>query len=187
MANPIYQAAATAIVIADTTDYSGDLGARTDQIDLTDLGDGEARQSAKVDLAVSGALLAPLYAVFSALEHSATAPESGELGPWYVGFSPSAVAGTANPGGLSGGDAAYTGTAGDSLADSLKQLELIGSHIWTADVTAVVQFSLIGWFKPAFRYASFVYHHDTDGAGEDLHSDADEMGLLVQGYFNEVQ
>ncbi len=104
----------TPIVWADVTDYAGDLGARTHQIDLTSIAAAAARQGAKADL---GATRAAAYAVTVAIEF-AVAPTSGDVVSIWWAASPDPTAGTANPGGCTGADAAYTGTAGDSLADS---------------------------------------------------------------------
>lgn len=183
MANEVFQKAQTAIVVADTTDYAGDLGTRTHQIDLTSLGAGAARQSAKVDLAISGAFLATRYAVYVAIEFD-VAPTSGDRVDIWAGFSPSATAGTANPGGLSGADAAYTGTAGDSLDDSLKQLDFIGALIATVEIATTVQFQFVGWLYAAERHASFVVDNNADQA---LEGDAIEMAIRIVGYTDEIQ
>lgn len=184
MPNEIYQKPKTAIVIADVTDYAGDLGARTDQIDLTSLASGAARQSAKVDLeTLASGLLAVRFAVIVAIEF-AIAPSSGDRIDVWMGFSNSAVAGTANPGGLSGADAAYTGTAGDSLDDSLRQLDFLGALTATADATTVVQFQTVGWFVAPERHVSFVIDNNADQA---LVADAVEMGIRIVPYVDEVQ
>ena len=183
MANDILQKAQTAIVICDDTDYAGDLGVKSDQIDLTSLAAGAARQSAKFDLAVSGAFLPTRCSVTVAVEFD-VAPGSGEVVDFWLGFSPSATAGTANPGGLTGSDAAYSGTAGDSLDDSLKQLTFVGSLVATADAATVVEFQTVGWFAPPLRYASLVVDNNTAQA---LEGDAIEMGILIVRYTDEVQ
>lgn len=183
MANEVLLKAQTAIVIADTTDYAGDYGTRTHQIDLTSLAAAAARQSAKVDLAVSGALLAPLYAVILVVEFD-VAPTSGDNVDLYVGFSPSATAATANPGGLTGSDGAYTGTAGDSLDDSLKQLTFLGALIATSDAAAVVEPHSLGFLIPTERYASFVVDNNADQAFE---GDAIEMAIRLVPWTHEIQ
>jgi hypothetical protein len=106
MANEILVKSGTPKVWADTTDYAGDGGTRTDQIDLTDLADGAARQGAKTDL---GATRAKQYAVTVCVE-MAVAPASKASVDVYWAASPHATAGLINPGGCSGADAAYTGT-----------------------------------------------------------------------------
>jgi len=173
MATDILIADGTAIVIADTTDYAGDLGTRTDQILLEALTNTSARQSAKIDL---GAARADRFAVFAALEFQ-VAPVSLTVVEFYWGPSPSTTAGTANPGGLTGADAAYTGTASDSLLDSLSQLLHIGNLVCTADATTVVQFQRIGTIHGAMRYGSLVVHNLS---GQSLlTADAVEMGVAL--------
>ena len=183
MANEVLQKAQTAIVLADTTDYAGDLGTRTDQILLAALAAGAARQSDKVDLGKSATLLATRFAVYAAIEFD-VAPTSGDNVDIWIGFSPSATAGTANPGGLTGADAGYTGTAGDSLDDSLKQLEFLGSLIATSDAATVVQFQFIGWFVAAERYASIVVDNNADQA---LEGDDVEMAIRIVPLLDEIQ
>lgn len=178
--NEVLQKIGTIIVLADTTDYAGDLGTRTDQIDLTSVAATAARQSTKFDF---GATRAAKYGIFVAIEF-AVAPTSGEVVDFYLAPSPSATAGTANPGGCSGADSAYTGTAGDSLADSLLQLDYVGSLIATADATTVVQFQRIGTYSPTERYASLVVVNNTSQA---LVADAVEMAVLITPVVDEIQ
>lgn len=164
----------TPIVLADSTDYSSSVSgyARTAQIDLTSLASGAARQSAKIDF---GATWAHQYAVHVCVEF-ATAPSSQETVDVYVGYSNSATAGNDNPGGLSGADAAYSGTSGDSLDDSLLQLNRIGSLVATADATTALQRQQIGVIVPKARYASIVVDNNTSDA---FHSDAVEMYVAL--------
>ncbi len=172
------------IVWADTTDYAGDGGARTKQIDLTSLGNGAAREGAKADLT---ATRAARFAVELCVEFvSSGAPESGETVDLYWGPSNNGTAGTANPAGLTGVDAAYTGTAGDSLADSLKQLLYIGSLVLTADVAAVVQRQTFV-FSPPTRHGIPVVVNSCNDASEDFHSDAIEMYIRMTPLVDEVQ
>lgn len=164
----------TAIVWANTTDYSSTVSGlvRTHQIDLTDLASGSARQGAKADL---GASRARQFLVLVGLEF-ATPPVSDEaVEVWWAG-SPSATAANANPGGTTGSDAAYTGTAGDSLDDSLKQLLSTGALTVTADATTVVQYAPIGVLTDIPRYGMPVVDNNTSDA---LHSDAVEMYIAL--------
>jgi len=62
MANQIPVLSGTPVVWADTTDYAGDGGARTHQIDLTSLADGAARQGAKAQK--------PLWMFIGRLHHT---------------------------------------------------------------------------------------------------------------------
>ncbi len=165
----IVQVDGTILVVSDSSDYAGDLGTRTDQIDLTSVGAAAARQSANLDFTSSRGLFNGLYA---AIEF-ATAPNSGETVDFYLCVSPSA---TLHSGGTSGSDAAYTGTAGDSIADSIKACNYIGSLVATSDATTIVQSGFIGIFKAPVQYANLVVVNNTSDA---FVADAVEMGILI--------
>ena len=139
----------TPIVWADSGDYDGAGGARTHQIDLDSLGSPAARQGAKADL---GATLGLIHTAVLRVEFD-VAPSGVVSVHWAA--SNSAVAATANPGGVSGADAAYTGTAGDSLADSILQLSKIGVLFATSDADTVIQ-QMAWMFFPELRYGSQV-------------------------------
>jgi hypothetical protein len=174
----------TATVWADLTDYSSTVSGltRTHQIDLTSLAAAAARQGDKADL---GATRAAKYNVFAAAEFTTTSGTlSGEKVDIWLGFSPSGTAGNANPGGLTGADAAYTGTAGDSLADSIKQLEFAGSLITTTDDTTVVQYQKIGEIYAPDRYVSPVVINNATGA---FVADAAEMYIALMPIIDEFQ
>jgi len=182
MANEVLQKNGTAVVFADTTDYSSTVSSltRTDQIDLTSVASAAARQSAQADF---GATRARQYKVMVGIEY-AVAPASGVVCDFYLAPSPSITAANANPGGVSGSDAAYTGTAGDSLADSLKQLDYIGSLVLTADATTTVQYGSIGMVSDTTRYNSIVV---VNNGGQALVSDAVEMYVAFVPVIDEVQ
>jgi hypothetical protein len=182
MATEILVKNGTATVWADTTDYSSSVTglARTHQIDLTSLASGSARQGAKADL---GATRARRYAVFAAIEFI-TAPSSGDIVDIWWASSPSSTAGNANPGGTNGTDAAYTGTAGDSLDDSIKQCRFIGSLVCTADATTVVQYQYIGVLEVIDRYGMPIVDNNADQAFED---DAVEMCIALIPIIDESQ
>ena len=165
---------ATAVVWANTADYTGTVSglARTHQMDLTSLADTEGRQGAKADL---GATRARDYLVLVAIEF-AVAPASGEVVEFYWAESPITTAANANPGGCTGADAAYAGTAGDSIADSVKQLTFIGTLVCTADATAVVQYQTIGVLSPTMRYGMPVVKNE---GGQAFHNDAVEMYVAL--------
>ncbi len=179
MANEVLIKSGTPVVWADTTDYAGDLGTRTHQIDLTSVGAAAAREGAKADL---GATRAAVFAVTVAIEF-AVAPTSGNVVAIWWAASPHATAGTANPGGCTGADAAYTGTAGDSLADSILQLDLIGVLSCTSDATTVVQFNPFV-YSPIHRYGFPVIYNEADQA---FVADAVEMAVALTPIIDEVQ
>ncbi len=141
MANKILVAAnATPLVWADTTDYAGDGGTRTHQILLATLAAAAARQGAKADIdnGLVTDRFARRYTVTLRVEFD-VAPADGGTVDLYWAASLSSTAATANPGGTTGSDAAYTGTAGSTLAESLLQLQFIGSLSVTNDAATVVQ------------------------------------------------
>lgn len=179
MAREILVKSGTPVVWADATDYAGDGGARTHQIDLTSLANAAARQGAKADL---GATRSEKYAVTLCVE-MAVAPASGVTIDLYWAASLHATAGTANPGGCTGTDAAYSGTAGDSLDDSLMQLTFIGSLILTADATAVLQFQTF-MLSLQHRYGMPVV--DNNG-GQAMHNDAVECFVSMTPIILEAQ
>lgn len=169
----------TAIVWADVADFGGSPLPRTVQITLAALGAGAARQGVKVDL---GATRAARYAVTVRPEMD-VAPASGAIISVHWAPSESAAAGTANPGGVNGTDAAYTGTGADSLADSIFQLDEIGALVCTSDLAPTVQQQT--WiYEPACRYGSPVIWNQTAQAfeGDDI-----EMSLIFMPLIDQVQ
>ncbi len=145
MANLIGVRQGTGVVWANTGDYSSTISGytRTHQLDLTSLAAGAARQGVKADMAsIATVLNANRFMAFMGIEFvTATTLVPGEVITLYWAGSPVATAGNANPGGTVGADGAYTGTAGDTLANSIKQLQFIGSLTITDDVEDVIQFA----------------------------------------------
>jgi hypothetical protein len=186
MANEVLLKTGTAIVLGKSASHSpaanNNLGTITDEIDLTSLAAGAARQSAKFDF---GSTRARRYAIFAALEW-ATAPAAGavESVDIYLAFSPSGTAAVANPGGVSGSDSAYAGYS-SNLDDSLKQLTFIGSSIATVQATGTVQIATVGTFTPIERYATLVV--DNSSASDNLHNDMVEMSILITPIVDEIQ
>lgn len=180
MANEILQKVGTQKVWADATDFDNDPFADDYQLDLTSLASAAARQGAKGDF---GATRAGQYAVFLSVEID-VAPTSGLTVEVYFGPSPDVTAGDENPGGLTGADAAYTGTAGDSLDDSVKQLDFIGSLVCTADADPVMQTQLVGVYSPKMRYGSPVIYNKS---GQAHVGDATQSYLMFQPIVDEIQ
>lgn len=149
------------------------------QLDLTDLADGAARQSTKVDL---GENRAQAYNVRCAFELAAT-PTAGDLIELYWAPSQHATAGTGNPGGVSGSDSAYSGYS-SNLADSVKQLILIGVFICTAQATGTVQVGEVGIFMPTERYGTLIVKNESNAA---FHSDAVEGHVVFDPIVPEAQ
>lgn len=171
---------ATPVVWADTADYGNAVYTRTAQIDLTSIASTAARQGAKVDL---GAVRANAYRVRLCPEFD-VAPASGAAVYVYFGFSESVTAGVDNPAELTGADAAYTGTTGDSIADSVKHLVGPFTYPATSDVAPIVLPMDVGILYPTQRYISPVVWNQTLQAFE---GDADEMFLALIPIITESQ
>lgn len=184
MVNDILYRVGTQIQFRNSTDFSPTTGNNLAegtptqvQLDLTSLGDAAARSSAKVDL---GATRASLYSVDAAFEWS-IAPTSENFVELYWAPSHSVTAGNANPGYVSGSDAAYTGTPA-TLAEAVKQLEFLGVVVVSAD--AVVQKAHVGIFTPSHRYGSLVVKNES---GSSFIADGVEMNVVLTPIITQVQ
>ncbi len=177
------QVVGTAIVLGNSATHApanlNNLGADTDQIDLTSLGANAYRQSTKFDFTANRA---SLWFCKAALEW-ATAPVAGTTVDIYLGFSSSATAATDNPANLSGADSAYTGYSSNA-DEAVLQLDYIGSFVVTVQVTGTIQVAHVGTFSPRQRYASCVVHNNTADA---LHSDVVEMSILLAPIEEQIQ
>lgn len=157
--------AANSLIIGSPTDI---------QIDLTSVAaTGGARQSAKS--ATLGATRAPKYRVDACLEF-AVAPSDGDSVAFYWAGSPSATAGTGNPGGCTGTDAAFTDTDGN-----LGELIGIGSLSCRNNVIAI---GFVGYLIPDHLYGSLVVVNNADQA---LHTVMDEAHITFTPVLLEVQ
>jgi len=159
-----------------STDGSNELDV---QLDLTSVGDGAARQSAKWDF---GAHWAREYSIRAAFEMAAT-PTTGDVIEVFFAWSNSATAATANPANLTGSDAAYTGYSAN-LDDSVKQL--VGPYLFvcTVQVTATVQVGHVGTIYPHGRYGICVVKNESGAA---FHSDAVETHMVFDPVLPEFQ
>lgn len=151
----------------------------TVQMVTASLANNTARQSAKADL---GANRAPAYEMIAAIEFAAT-PTAGQVVEAWWAPSPSATAGTANPGGVSGADAAYAGYS-SNLADSINQLQFIGDFVATVQVTATVQIAKVGLLVPRFRYGTLVVRNLSGAA---FHSDDVEIHFVLSPIIPQIQ
>jgi len=180
MANEVLIKHGTAIVWAD---IGGDFGdspiAGTVQITLASLATTAARQGVKVDL---GATRAAVYAVTLRVEYD-VAPGVNEVCSLWWAASPSGVAGTANPGGVGGTDAAYTGTAGDSISDSIKQCHNVMTMPLTTDADTIIQ-QMTQAYAPLERYGSPIVWNE---AGQAFEGDDVEMSIIFQPIIDEIQ
>lgn len=170
-----YDTVGTAIIFADSTDHApataNNLGTRTNQLLLESISNNAYRQSDKVDL---GANRARLYKVEAALEFAAT-PTAGNVCEFWWSPSMSGTAGTANYGGVSGADGAYTGYSSNADA-SIKQCQFIGDFVCTAQATGTIQVGLVGFFRPLDRYGTLIFKN---ASGATMHSDSVEMSVRL--------
>lgn len=117
----------------------------------------------------------------AALEFN-TSPTAGEVVDFYWAPSPAANATQGNPGNIIGSDAAYAGYS-SNLADSIKQLDHIGSFIVTTQATTTVQVAFVGMFIATSRYGSLVVYNRTSVV---LINDGEEMSVRLAPMIDEV-
>lgn len=159
--------AANSLIIGTPTDV---------QIDLTGVAaSGGARESAKGDLTTPWA---SKWAVHACLEFE-TAPTDDGAVHFYWGASPSSTAGTGNPGGLTGADAAFTDTPGN-----LGQMQRIGSLIVRNNV---INIGKVGAFTPHFQYGTLVVVNLTDQNLRSTATAMDETHITMTELIDEVQ
>lgn len=131
-------------------------------ITLTSLASNAARQGAKLDL---GSTFAARYAVYLDIELT-SAPTAGERVELWLAWSNNATAGTFNPAGASGTDAAYKAAEEDEWK---KQLDFAGVLIATADGSGTIQRQLVGVVDAKSQYVSPIV---VNKSGVALHSTA---------------
>jgi len=185
MTTNILYVTGTSIVVADTTDYSPtaarSLGARTDQIDVTDLAAAAARQSAKLDF---GATRAMLYDVRINFEMATDPAASGWLG-LYMAPSYSGTANVGNVGHCTGADSAYAAIAGYTLDELIAHLQVIGRvPVAVQNDADGVQTAYVGTFSPTDRYGCLVVRNNASVA---FHSDAAEFAVAFYPIIAQAQ
>ncbi len=145
------------------------------------LANGSAVNSDKVDL---GATRAASFSCMAALEFAAT-PTAGATVDFYWSPSPQSTAANGNAGKADGVDGAYTGDGGGTVAESVRQMQRIGSFICTDLATATgVQVAYVGTFSPAERYGQLVL---VNNSGAALHSDDVENHVVLTPVIDEIQ
>ncbi len=140
---------AVEILIKDGTDLVWTSSGADHVITLTSLADAAYRQGAKGDF---GATRGRQYAVTLQIDSDGTGADANGTAVLYMSWSNSVTAGTANDGGASGADAAYTGYSSNA-ADSAKQLMRIGT-LPMHEVADSIQRMLIGIITVPKRYGS---------------------------------
>ncbi len=145
------------------------------QLDLTDLADGSARESAKVDL---GANRAPAYSVMAAFEfETSPLPTAGDVVELYWAPSPIDTAANGNPMQIDGVDAAAPSGIG-TLAELVKLCDFIGNFIVSNDGTGEgVQVGSVGILVPKERHGILIVKNEAGNAAA-FHSDAVESHVV---------
>lgn len=143
----------------------------TAAITMTSVANSAARQSAKIDF---GSTRARRYLLIAEVELAAT-PTAGNSIEFYMGWSNSGTAGTDNPGGLSGSDAAYTGYS-SNLDASIKQLAYCGDLICTTQATATVQRGIVGIVELFTQYGCLAVYNKSGAA---FHSSATNIAFRL--------
>jgi hypothetical protein len=186
MPNEILTKLGTPIIFGHAADHNpataNNLGADTHEIDLTSLGAGSYRQSAKADFGGGTALWAEWWAVTAAIE-PVSAPTAGTSIDFWMGFS-EATSTTGNPAGLTGSDAVYNGydAAAADATEAVKQLTYVGSLVLAADPD--VQVAHLGLVRVTARYGMLVVYN---GGNVALAADGDEQSIRFTPLIPEVQ
>jgi hypothetical protein len=114
------------------------------------------RQSATLDL---GANWARQWRLETNFELAST-PTAGNAINLFASWNSSTGAGEGN---TSGSDAAYTGYS-NNIDAATKQLEFLGAHVCTSQVTSTQQRSLVGTITPKGRYLNLVVDNRSGAA-----------------------
>lgn len=119
----------------------------------TGLADNAAANSDQVDIGGADGLLPKKLTFSGSIEWFAAISAGGNVDFYWSGSNHSGV-GTGNPGKPDGVDGEYTGDGGGTVAESVKQMEFIGSFI-TTDLQGVQQ-AEIGTISPKHRYGQLI-------------------------------
>lgn len=132
------------LTLADGSAISWQASGGTYALTCTSVTNNNGRQGVKGDL---GATRAQRYAVQVTFSVGSAATNGLEIEVYWAA-SPSATAGTSNPGGTSGTDATFNTTP-----DEYKlQLQFIGSLVLSNNAGTGIQTTNLGPFTPRFRY-----------------------------------
>ena len=160
--------AANSLIIGSPTDV---------QMNLSVVADAAYWQSAKTATLARTGTAWPIKWVFGAcLEHTAT-PAAGTDCKFWWNPSPSATAGTANAGGASGTDLAYTAAGTD-------QLIFIGAMILRNNVINID--TNIGTIWLPHLYGSLVFQNNA-GVAMVADADADEIHITATPVIDDLQ
>lgn len=166
MANKILVVGDSERIAFGAPTYSGDLENVDYALDTNNL--TLARESNKADMDTGGVAnrFPKEFAITVIIEYTGP-PNPGESTDLYWAPSVSGTAATANPGGVTGSDGAYSGTAGSTLDESLKELQFLGSLVATADGSPVIQQQTFKATLPT-QYGTLVIDNNTSTTLKDL-------------------
>ncbi len=187
MPNEVLQKTGTQFSFAD---HGGDHGpAAANQIEVgtpTDVdlavlnvANGAAVNSDKFDF---GATRARKYGCIAALEFF-SATTVGKTVDFYLSGSPNSTAANGNQGKADGVDGAYTGDGGGTVAESVLQMQYVGSFVCT-DLLGV-QIARIGFVEPEYRYGQLVVVNNSGvalAATDDI-----ECTIILEPVIDEIQ
>lgn len=161
-----------------TSDLSSGTPTAVD-LTLSSIASGAAKNSDQVDL---GATRPEFIDVIAAIEWFAAVTAGGTVDFYWSPSNNSSVT-AGNPGQTDGVDGAYTGDGGGTVAESVLQLQFIGSLV-TTDLVGV-QIGYVGRFSPTQRYGQLVVvnNSSTTLCG----TDDIESSVLFSGWSPEVQ
>ncbi len=145
----------------------------------TGLSAGAAVNSDQVDL---GAARPEQFTVTAAIEFFA-AILAGSLVSFYWSYSENSAVGVGNVGNPDGVDGPYAGDGGGDVAESVKQMQLIGAFV-TTDLVGV-QKAKVGTFSPLGRFGQLIVVNDT--ATLICGTDDSESSVLMVGQITEIQ
>lgn len=184
MANKILVGMNTPLVWALASDFGNSPFADTHAITLVSLAAAAARQGevADIDNGLVANRFARRYTVTARIEFDAAPADGGKVDVYWAA-SLTSVASVANPGGTDGTDAAYSGTAGSTLAESLRQLQFMGSLMVTNDAAPIVQQQAFLVELPT-QYGMPVV---VNNGSQKLEGDGVEMSIIFTPLEDEIQ
>lgn len=149
------------------------------QLDLTGLGVGLGRESAKFDFGVKRAAS---YSILATLEF-ATAPVTATFVNLYLAPTSNSTAANGNIQSIDGVDAAAP-SGHSTLKELTDACQYIGSLICSADASATVQNMSGGVFSPPERFGILIVVNDTNDL---IHTDAVECNIVFNPIIDEIQ
>jgi len=154
------------------------IGAPTDvQMNMSVIADAAYWQSAKTATLADTGTAAPIEWVLGACMEATATPAAGTTYSFWWNSSPSATDGTANSGGTSGTDLAYTAAGED-------QLILIGQLMNRNTVVNID--AVVGRFSMPYLYGSLIIQNNS-GVAMVADADADEIHCVLTPIITHIQ